>query len=79
MVVAHAIGIDQLHWNIDLFGGCNYATSIVSYAAMTVEAGACEAALAFPLSTADRAIASVARTVRSRWVGAASSADLTVT
>jgi len=45
--VAHAIGIDQLHWNIDLFGGGNYATSVVSNAAMAIEAGACEAALAF--------------------------------
>ncbi len=47
MVVAHAIGIDQLHWNIDLFGGGNYATSVVSNAAMAVEAGACEAVLVF--------------------------------
>jgi len=45
--VAHAIGIDQLHWNIDLWGGGNYATSVVSNAAMAVEAGACEAALVF--------------------------------
>lgn len=45
--VAHAVGIDELAWNLDLVGGGNFATSVVANAAMAIEAGACEAALVF--------------------------------
>jgi len=45
--VAHAIGIDELAWNLDLVGGGNFATSVVANTAMAIEAGACEAALVF--------------------------------
>ena len=47
MAVAHAAGIETLHWNLELFGGGNFATSVVSNAAMAVQCGACDAAIAF--------------------------------
>lgn len=47
MRVAHAIGCDGLRWNLDLMGGGNYATSVVANAALAVEAGACDVALAY--------------------------------
>ena len=47
MAVAHAAGIETLHWNLELFGGGNFATSVVSKAAMAAQCGACDAAIAF--------------------------------
>jgi acetyl-CoA acetyltransferase len=47
MQVAHAIGSPGLDWNIDLMGGGNYATSVVANAALAIEAGACDVALAY--------------------------------
>ncbi len=45
--LAHAIGIDELRWNLDLFGGGNLAASIVVHAALAVSAGLCRAAVVF--------------------------------
>lgn len=47
MAVAHAVGIDELHWNLELFGGGNFATSVVTHSALAVEAGVCDAVLVF--------------------------------
>lgn len=47
MAVAHAAGIEDLYWNCELYGGGNFATSVVGNAAMAVESGACDAALVF--------------------------------
>lgn len=47
MAVAHAVGIDELHWNLELHGGGNFATSVVTHSALAVEAGVCEAVLVF--------------------------------
>lgn len=45
--VAHAIGIDDLAWSIDLYGGGNLCASIVMNAANAVGAGLCETVLVF--------------------------------
>jgi len=45
--LADAIGIDELRWNRDLFGGGNLAASIVMSAALAVSAGLCETAVVF--------------------------------
>lgn len=47
MQVAHAVGSPGLRWNIDLMGGGNYATSVVANAAMAIQSGACEVAVAY--------------------------------
>ena len=45
--VAHAAGIDGLHFNLELLGGGNFATSVVTHAAMAIEAGMCDAVVCF--------------------------------
>ncbi|MBV1879230.1 MAG: nonspecific lipid-transfer protein [Pseudomonadales bacterium] len=47
MAVAHAVGIDDLNWNMELFGGGYFATSVVANAGMAVQTGACDAVLVF--------------------------------
>jgi acetyl-CoA acetyltransferase len=45
--LAAAIGIEDLGWNLDLYGGGNLAASVVVNAATAVAAGLCETALVF--------------------------------
>ena len=45
--VAHAIGVDDLTWCLDLFGGGNVAAAVVTNAALAVSGGLCEVALVY--------------------------------
>ncbi|MBK7952329.1 MAG: nonspecific lipid-transfer protein [Deltaproteobacteria bacterium] len=47
MAVADAIGSPGLRWNIDLMGGGNYASSVVTNAAMAIECGLCDTAIVY--------------------------------
>ncbi len=45
--LADAIGIEELHWNLDVYGGGNQAAAVVANAATAIEAGSCETAIVF--------------------------------
>lgn len=45
--VAHALGVEDLAWCLDLFGGGNLACSVVSNAVTAVATGACDTALVY--------------------------------
>jgi len=45
--VARAVGVDDVGWCLDLFGGGNYAAAVVAFAARVVAAGDCEVAVVY--------------------------------
>lgn len=45
--VARAVGVDDLAWCTDLFGGGNYAAAVVACAARAVAAGDCDVAVVY--------------------------------
>ena len=45
--LADAIGIRDLHWNVDVYGGGNHSAGVVANAATAVSAGLCDAAVVF--------------------------------
>lgn len=47
LAVAHAIGVDDLSWCLDLFGGGNVASAVVATTATAVSSGHCEVALVY--------------------------------
>lgn len=45
--LADAIGVPELRWNLDVYGGGNYSASVVANAMNAVSAGFCDTALVF--------------------------------
>lgn len=45
--VAHAVGVDELAWSVDLFGGGNIVVTCMGEAARAVSSGACSVAVVY--------------------------------